>query len=98
MEKIDVQVVREKEEKHLFSYRPVFEKAKTCYIQIMLDRCNDIIEDQDLKKIALNNSIPHQVDPKTFPEKREAFAIRRYPLPGDDERDPGEEDDGGYGY
>jgi hypothetical protein len=90
--------VREQEKYDLRRNRPIVHQAQTGYMQMILDRRNDIVEDQNLKKITLNNSVPHQVDPKTVAEKRQSFAIGRYPLPGDDKRHPGEENYCRYGY
>jgi hypothetical protein len=58
---------------------------------MMLYRGDDIIEDQYLQKIALDDGIPHQVDPKSIPEKREALPVWRYPLPGDNEYHPADQ-------
>jgi len=61
----------------------------------MLQGSDDVIEDQYFEKIALDNGIPHQIHPKTFPEKGQAFSIRQYPFPGDNEYHPAYQYSGG---
>jgi hypothetical protein len=56
----------------------------------MLYRGNDIIEDKYFKKIALDNGVPDQVDPKAIAKKWQTLPIWRYSLPGYNERYPGE--------
>jgi hypothetical protein len=55
---------------------------------------DDKFKDDNLQEITLYYSVPHQIDPKTIPEKGKAFAIWRNTLPGYDEYHPADEDGG----
>ena len=63
---------------------------------MMLKRGDDVIEYQYFKKIALDNGIPYQIDPKAIPEKGQTFTVGRNPLPGDNKNHPAKQYDGGY--
>src|SRR6185437_14691201 len=94
VEKIDIQVVRNNKKQNLFGYCPVFEKLEAGPIKMVLNRIDDILENNDLEDIALNDGVPNQVNPKAVPEKRKTLSIRRNTLPVDDKYHPANEDCG----
>ena len=65
---------------------------------MVLYRRDDIVEDQYLQKVALDHSVPYQIDPKTIPKERQAFTVGRYAFPGNNECYPAYQYDRRYRY
>src|ERR1700744_4569465 len=88
VKQVNIQVVRNQEKTHLHPNRPTAHQMKRRPVEMMLNRRDDIIEDQYLQKIALYNSVPYQVCPEPLPEKVQAFPVRGNAFPGNDEHRP----------
>ncbi len=64
-------------EQHLFGNAPTLKKSETLPGNAMLQWCYDVIENHNLKHVALDDCVPNQINPKTIPEKRQALAVGR---------------------
>jgi hypothetical protein len=96
MEQVDIQIMDHHKKQYLHSQRPVFHKLKVRPVKMVLQRRNNVIEDEDFEEITLDYSIPNQINPKAFPKKGKAFTVWTYPLPGNDEYYPANQYGSGY--
>ncbi|OJW54268.1 MAG: hypothetical protein BGO55_11210 [Sphingobacteriales bacterium 50-39] len=83
VEPINIKVMDDQEEQHLHRQRPGCDKVQGRQMPRPVHRRNDIVEYEDLEKIALDQCIPYQVYPEPLPEYGHPFLIRYLSLQPD---------------